>query len=139
MLSDTSPASDRRPGRRRCTTDTTMHRPRSMSVRRALPRRFDLHRVRRPGAGLLRSRAPAPHAPPPEQQMAQPSPHKLDTAPRQLETTAAVMLTYDGPRDRTRPPGSHFTTDSGMGSRAHAASRPPVERRRLADAGRTLL
>src|SRR5205823_1379677 len=101
MLCDMSPASDRRPDLRRRTAGITMHRPPSMSARRALPRRCDLRREPPRAGGLLHSRAPAPQAPPPRRRMARLSPHTLDTAPRHIETTATVMLTDDAPRDRT--------------------------------------
>src|SRR5947208_999210 len=65
MLCDTFPASDRRPDHRPRTTGITMRRPRSMSVRRALPRRCDRPHEWPPEGGPLHSTVPAPSQPPP--------------------------------------------------------------------------
>src|SRR6266581_437249 len=140
MPCDTFPASNRLPDLRRRTTGITMRRPRSMSARRAPPRRYDPRPELPPAAGPLHSTAPAPQAPPPERRMAQLSPHTLDTAPRQLETTATVMLTDDAPRDRTplfsrsNPAACH-----GMGSVAYPSARTSFGRGRLAHAGGPVL
>src|SRR5207248_1292449 len=115
--------------------------PRSMSVRRALPRRCDPLRGSRREAAALRSTVRAPcQAPPAEQRTGQLSAHILDTAPRHFETTAPVMLTDDASRDWTAPPPGHSSaTGRRVGSVALPAANATAERRRLAHAGRPFL
>src|SRR6266704_2715556 len=121
-----------------------MHKPRNTSARRALPPRCDRRRGSLRAGGALRSTARAPRqAPSAERRTAKRSPHILDTAPRQLKTTTAVMLTDDA------TPVGHVAGGRLPRRRQFVRFRDPAVarstpgatdgRRQLADTGRTLL
>src|SRR5581483_4122575 len=75
------------------TSGRARRRPESTSAQRALPPRRGPRRGSRPAGGPLHSTARAPRQASVPMRAGQRPPHSLDTAPRQMETTAAVMLT----------------------------------------------